>query len=117
MAGEERQWPIERLVGGIDELTTVLSAEVKPSVQRIKTELIGAMAARDRGDRDAALLAIAKAMNELAALGDRLGEAEGTMMRAVTAAFIGGMARDDQDAVERNLSAIESRAGTPRKES
>ena len=116
MAGEERQWPIERLVGGIDELRTVLGADVGPAVDRVKAELIGAMAARDRGDRDEALTAIARGMGELAALGDRLGEAEGAMMRAVTAAFIGGMARDDRDAVESNLEAIESRAGTPRKD-
>ena len=57
------------------------------------------MAARDRGDRDAALLALATGMGELASLGDRLGAAEGAMMRAVTAAFIGGMARDDRDEV------------------
>ncbi|MEE8312213.1 MAG: hypothetical protein V3R77_08145 [Candidatus Binatia bacterium] len=116
MAGEERLWPIERLVGGIDELRTVLGVDVGPAVDRVKAELLTAMAARDRGDRDAALLAMARGMGELASLGDRLGAAEGEMMRAVTSAFIGGMARDDREAVERNLKAIESRAGTPRKD-
>jgi hypothetical protein len=115
MAGEERLWPIERLVGGIDELRTVLGTEVGPAVDRVKAELVAAMAARDRGQHDAALLAIARGMGELASLGDRLGAAEGEMMRAVTSAFIGGMACDDREAVERNLKAIESRAGTPRK--
>ena len=58
---------------------------------------------------------LAKAMADLATLGDRLGGAEGALMRAVTAAFIQGLARDDRDAVERNLSVIQSHAGTPKK--
>jgi len=116
MADEERQWPIERFVGGVDELKNVLGADVAPAVERTKAELIRAIAARDNGDRDAALVSIAKAMGELAGLGDRLGGAEGQMMRAVTAAFIGGLARDDRDTVERNLAKIESQAGTPRKD-
>lgn len=115
MASEERQWPLERLVGGIDELRIVLGPDVDPAVERVKAELVAAMAARDRGDHDAALVRIANGMSQLASLGDRLGAAEGAMMRAVTAAFIGGMARDDRDTVERTLEAIESRAGTPRK--
>lgn len=115
MANDERLWALERFVGGIDELKTVLGVDAAPVVDNAKLQLISAMAARDRGDRDASLVALAKAMAELATLGDRLGGAEGVMMRAVTAAFIQGLARDDRDAVERNLSVIQSQAGTPKK--
>ena len=114
MNGDERQWPLERLAHGIDELKTVLGAGTAPRVERVKQQLIEAMAARDRGDRTATLAAIAEAMAELAKLGEGLDAAEGAMMRAVAAAFVGGMARDDRDAVERNLSLIQARAGTPK---
>ena len=115
MVKDERLWALERFVAGIDELKTVLGAGAAPVVDKAKQLLIGAMAARDRGDRDACLVALAKAMAELAGLGDHLDGAEGKMMRFVTAAFIQGLARDDRDAVERNLSVIQSQAGTPKK--
>ena len=115
MPDDERQWPLERLVIGIDELKGVLGAEVAPQVERVKEHLVRALAYRDRGDRAAALEAIASAMAALAALGDELDSAEGTMMRAVAAAFVGGLARDDRDVVERNLGIIQSHAGKPKK--
>ncbi len=114
MAQDERLWAIERFVGGIDELKTVLGPEVAPAVDRAKSELIAAMAARDRGAREDAILALARGMSELAALGDTLGEAEGGMMRAVTAQLIKGLAADDKAAVEQNLAIIQSQAGTPK---
>jgi len=112
MNGDERQWPLERLAQGIEELKTVLGVEAVPRVEVVKQRLLAAMAARDRGDRAATLAAIADAMAELAILGDGLDAAEGAMMRAVAAGFIGGMARDDREAVERHLGLIQSRAGT-----
>ena len=115
MADDERQWPLERLVLGIDELKVVLGPEVAPAVERVKEFLVRALAHRDRGDRTASLEAVASAMAELAALGDRLDSAEGAMMRAVAGAFVGGLAREDRNAVEQNLNIIQARAGTPKK--
>jgi hypothetical protein len=113
MDGDERQWPLERLAQGIEELKTVLGAAAAPRVDLVKQRLLEAMAARDRGDRTSTLAAIAGAMAELANLGDGLDAAEGAMMRAVAAGFVSGMARDDREAVERHLGLIQSRAGTP----
>jgi hypothetical protein len=115
-ASDERVWPIERFVGGIDELKTVLGPDTAPVIDKVKHQLIAAMAARDRGDRDGALLELARGMAELAGLGDRLGGAEGGMMRAVTAALIEGLARDDREKIERSLAVIQSNAGTPKKD-
>ena len=117
MERDERQWMIERFVGGIDELKVVLGAQTAPVVDKAKQELIAAMAARDRGDRDASLVALARAMAQLATLGDVLGGSEGEMMRAVTAAFIEGLAREDREQVERTLGVIQAQAGTPKKPS
>ena len=106
---------IERFVAGVDELKSVLGGDSGPIVERAKQDLLTAVAARDRGDREGTLVALARAMAELATLGDQLGSSEGRMMRAVTTAFIQGLARDDRDAVERNLAVIQSHAGTPKK--
>ncbi len=114
MAGEERQWPLERFVAGIDELKTVLGADTAPVIDEVKQGLVAAVAARDNGDRDGAIAHIAGAMGGLAGLGDRLGGAEGAMMRAVARAFVAALARDDQDAIERHLKSILGRAGTPK---
>jgi hypothetical protein len=115
MAAEERLWIIERFIAGVDELKTVLGRDTAPVVERAKQELVRAAAARDRGDRDGTLAALSRAMAELATLGDRLGGNEGTMMRAVTNAFVQSLARDDRDAVEASLALIQSQAGTPKK--
>ncbi len=114
---EERLWVLERFVSSIDELKAVLGADTTPVVDAAKLRLVEAMAARDRGDRSAALRSIAEAMAALATLGDRLGGAEGAMMRAVTAAFIGGLARADREQVEASLAVIRSRAGKEKKPS
>jgi hypothetical protein len=116
MAGDERQWPLERLIQGIDELNTVFGAEAVPAVQRVKQGLIRAMAARDRGDPQGTLREIAGAMGELAELGTRLDGAEGAMMRAVATGFVSSMANADRDEVERHMAIIESRTGAPKKE-
>ena len=116
MDNDEIQWPLERFLGGLDELKAVLGTEVAPTLGRVKEELIAAIAARDRGDRDGALVNLSRGMAALADLGDRLGGAEGAMMRTVTAAFITGLARTDQELIERNLKLIQAQAGTPTKE-
>jgi len=114
MNGDERQWPLERLALGIDELKIVLGEGAAPTVDRVRQRLLEAMAARDRGDRTATLTAIAGAMAELVSLADRLDAVEGAMMRALASGFVAGMARDDREAVERHLDLIQSRAGTPK---
>jgi hypothetical protein len=115
MSRDERLWALERFVGGIDELKTVLGPQTAPGVDRAKAQLMAAMAARDRGDRPEAILALARGMSELAALGDSLGPAEGAMMRAVTGELIKGLAAEDKEAVEQNLAIIQGQAGTPKK--
>ncbi len=115
MSEDERLWALERFVGGIDELKTVLGPDAVAGVERAKAQLTLAMAARDRGQREEAILALARGMSELATLGDALGAAEGAMMRAVTGELIKGLAADDKQAVEQNLAIIQSQAGTPKK--
>ncbi len=102
-------------MGRLDELKTVLGVRVGPRVERAKSQLIAALAERDKGNREAAVLGVARAMGELATMGDELGAEEGALMRMVTAEFVKGLGRGDQAAVEENLNRIQSRAGTPEK--
>lgn len=115
MAQDERQWGLERFAASIDELKAVLGPDAAGAVEEAKSELGRALAARDLGDRDGAVAAIARAMAGLASLGDQLGGAEGAMMRALTGELMKGLAGNDREAVERSLELIGSRAGTPKK--
>jgi len=113
-SSKERQWAMESFLTRLDELKTVLGIDVTPTLERARAELTAGTAARDRGDPDEASLHLAKAMAEIATLGDRLGEQEGALMRGLTAEFIKGMARGDQDAMERTLDSIQAKSGTPK---
>lgn len=110
----QRKWAIEGLVGGLDELVTVLGQDVAPTLAAIKAEIIAAMAERDRGDTPAAVERIGRAMKELAALGDRLDPAEGAMMRALAASFAQNLGRGDSASAEDTLDRIQDKAGKPR---
>lgn len=105
---------MESFLTRLGELRTVLGEEVAPVLERVRSELVAGLAARDRGDVGEAGVRVAKAMAELATLGDRLEGGEGELMRAMTAEFIRSMARGDADAMERGVDRIQARAGTPK---
>ena len=111
----ERRWGLEGFVGRLSELTTVLGPDVAPVVERVQSEVAAGIAERDRGDIGAATARVATAMAELAALGDRVGPAEGAMMRALTAQFIDGMNRGDRERMETDLDRIQERTGRPKR--
>jgi len=110
----ERRWPLEGFVNGLDELKTVIGSEAIPVIERIKVKLIEAMGARDSGRDDVALAAIAEAMTEIADLGRSLDAHEGLAMQGLAKQFMSSVARRDSGSIERDLSAIESRAGKPK---
>jgi hypothetical protein len=99
----------------LDELRSVLGPGVGPALDAAKAELVAALAARDRGDAEAARLGIARAMAGIAALGDGLDPEEGALMRSLAGTFIQSMTRGDHDAMETSLDSIQARAGTPKK--
>jgi len=105
---------MESFLGRLGELRTVLGEDVTPVLDKVRAELMAGLAARDRGDVPEAGVRVARAMAELATLGDRLGGSEGDLMRMVTAEFIRSMARGDTDAMERGVDRIQERAGTPK---
>ncbi len=110
----DRQWALEGLAGGLQELEKVLGSAAVPVLRSVRAHLLAALAARDRGDRDGLKQAIARAMDELSGLGQSLDPAEGAMMKALSEQFRSGMAAEDRDAMERNLDRIQARTGQPK---
>ena len=80
---EEIPAALESVVNHLGDLEVVLGAHARPVVAAVRTLLIAAMAARDRGDMPVALADIGAAMDKLSALADGLDPAEGTLMRAL----------------------------------
>ncbi len=117
MSGNQQsQWPIERLLGGLSQLESALSADCAAVLAAVRSDLQAAIAERDGGRHQAAAVQLAQAMTRLAELADRLGNAEGSMMRALTGALIAGLAAKDRGAVESALERIQRQAGRPRGE-
>jgi hypothetical protein len=56
---------LEEMLNGLAELAVVLGEPGKRAAPIIRSRLIEAMAARDRGDRDATVQAVAAAMREI----------------------------------------------------
>jgi len=110
---ENRRWAIEGLVAGLDELAGVLGPQVTAQIDAVRTELTGALAERDKGNRRQAIAGVGNAMARLAALGDELGASEGALMRALAERFIAGLGRGDRESAEENLRRIQSKAGVP----
>lgn len=110
---EEQRWAIEALVAGLDELASVLGADVEPEISAVRQDLIRALAERDGGRPEQAVSAVAAAMGRLAALGDRVSPAEGALMRALAERFSLGLQRGDHVQAEQDLARIQQRAGVP----
>lgn len=107
---------IESLVGQLDGLSTVFGPAAVPVVAAVKESLLRAMAARDRGDSDAAFGEIGTAMNHLSRFADRLDPTEGQMMRAVANLLQGALQRRSAAEAEQAATVMFERSGArPRK--
>lgn len=110
----ERQWALENFVTRIDELEKVIGPHARPVIESVKAKMLEGLAARDRGDQAASMAAIAQAMTEIAQLADGLDGAEGQLMRGLTQQFFTSLSRGDEGGAERDLDAIQARAGKPK---
>ena len=102
---------LEQLIEGLGELTTVLGAVAEPVIATVQARLAEAMAARDRGDPVATMRAIGEAMDQLAALADRLDPNEAALMRAVSAQFRSALLRGSTPEAKQGLDVMLERSG------
>jgi hypothetical protein len=102
---------LETVVTRLRELEVVLGKEVGPAIAEVQSTLIGAMAARDRGDVPGAIAQIGQGMDRLAALADRLDPAEATLMRGLAQTFRQALLRGDEAAAKQSTAVMFEKSG------
>ena len=109
---------LEALFARIGELKVVLGPTAAPGVDEIERHLRVGLAARERGDPGAAVAAITRAMDLLAALAGQADAAEGAMMRAIAERFRQALARGALGEAKETADVMHARSGsvlTPKK--
>jgi len=102
---------LESVLTRLSDLEVVLGAHAGPVVATVRSMLITAMAARDRGDLPAAVAQIGHAMDRLAALADGLDPAEATLMRALAQNFRAALLRGDAAQAKQSASFMFEKSG------
>jgi len=102
---------IASLVENLGQLEVVLGSHVRPVLESVRHSLVEAMAARDRGEGNAALAKIGDAMDKLAGLADGLDPAEAALMRAVTQGFRTALSRGDTADAHKSADVMFDRSG------
>jgi hypothetical protein len=108
---EEIPTALESVVARLGDLEAVLGAHAGPVVAAVRTLLIAAMAARDRGDMPAAIAQIGAAMDRLSALADALDPAEATLMRALAQNFRTALLRGDDAQAQQSAAFMFDKSG------
>jgi hypothetical protein len=103
-----------KLAENLGELEVVIGPKARPVVAEVKAGLREAIACRDRGDIPAALEAIERAMEQLAALGSQLDPAEGAMMRAIAQHFSQALSAGLKGEAKVAVNLMKNRAGDPK---
>lgn len=102
---------LEKVIAGLAELEVVLGTQVRPVISAVRATLVGAMAARDRGDVPAAMQRIGDAMDRLTRLADTLDPGEAALMRALAQNFRAALARGDEAHAKRDAAVMLQKSG------
>jgi|JRYF01.1.fsa_nt_gb hypothetical protein len=108
---------IGAVVDRLQELEVVIGPQAAPVVAAVRATLVGAMAARDRGDTATALDDIGRAMDRLAALASELDPQEAEMMRLLAASFRRALLRGDTGRAKQDAAAMFARSGAVERKS
>lgn len=102
---------IAAVVDRLQELEIVIGPQAAPVVAAVRATLIGAMAARDRGDASTALVDIGNAMDRLAALADELDPQDAELMRLLAVSFRNALLRGDTSRAKQDAAVMFARSG------
>jgi hypothetical protein len=102
---------IEQVVSRLAELEIVFGEPARTAIPVVRSRLLDAMAARDRGDPNAALAHMSHAMDELARLADRLDPEEAMLMRAVAERFRTALGRGDRAGAQQAAATMFEQSG------
>ena len=101
----------EQMLAGLSELEKLLGDSGRAVVESVRSRLIEASAARDRGDPVAMLDAVSSAMRDLAALGERFGPGEGRLMNALAERFRDSLLRGDLAEAKKGMDYMFEQSG------
>ncbi len=103
-----------KLAENLGELEVVIGPKARSVVAEVRAGLQDAIACRERGDMPAALDAIKRAMERLAALGSQLDPAEGEMMRAIAQHFSKALTAGLKGEAKAAVGVMRQKAGDPK---
>ena len=103
-----------KLAENLGELEVVIGAKARPVVAEVRAGLHDAIACRGRGDMPAALEAIKRAMDRLAALASQLDPAEGAMMKAIAQHFSQALSAGLKGEAKAAVNLMKNKAGDPK---
>jgi len=107
----EMALPLESLVTSIGELEVVLGKHVAPTLAAVRSLLIEATAARERGDVPGAVVHIGHAMDHLSILADDLDPAEAILMRALAHSLRAALLRGDEARAKESAAVMFEKSG------
>jgi hypothetical protein len=102
---------LESVATRLGELESVLGTHIAPALGAVRAALIGAMAARDRGDATGSVQQIGDAMDRLAALADQLDPGEAALMRTVAQSFRRALLRGDTTQAKQSAAVMFEKSG------
>jgi hypothetical protein len=106
---------LETLIGGLRELAVALGPGAAEQVAGVRAQLENAKAARDAGNRDAAVAGILTAMQKIAQLAAALDPREAEAMRAMAAGFESALRRGDAAHAAESVDGMRQRSGAQKK--
>lgn len=102
---------LEKVVAGLADLEVALGPQLGPGLAGVRTMLIAAMAARDRGDVPGAVQQIGNAMDRLTQLADALDPVEAPLMRALAQNFRSALLRGDEAYAKQSAAVMLQKSG------
>ncbi len=108
---EEIPTALESLVTRLGDIEAVLGKDIAPVIAVVRTGLIAALAARDRGDVPGAVAQIGAAMDQLTAVADQLDPAEAMLMRALAQHFRAALARGNTAEARQSAAVMLQKSG------
>jgi hypothetical protein len=109
---------LETFFARVGELRVVLGAEAAPGLARVEALIREALAARDRGDRDAAIARIGEALAAFAMLAGEAVPTEAAMLRGAAERFRRALGAGALGDAQQTAEIMRERSGsvlTPKK--
>jgi hypothetical protein len=114
LIGMDRFDSFSRLASALGELEVTVGPAARPVIAEIRDLLIKGAAAQGNSDQAAAVAALGRAMERLAALAATLDPAEGMLMRLIAERFAQSLRQGDKATAKETINLMRHRAGDPK---